>query len=211
MKQLIIIGAGGHGRVLADCAEILGEYSSIVFLDDCYNKSKSSGHWQIIGPIKSFSEYIENSDFIVAIGNNHFRGKIIEQLKANNAKLISLIHPSAVVSSNASIGNGVILCANATVNVGTRIDDGCIINTGATVDHDCRIFSNVHISPGVNIAGGVTINAFSWLGISSTVIECIIIAENTQVGAGAVVTSETESNSLYLGVPAKQVRSLTIN
>ena len=209
MKTLVIIGAGGHGRVVADCAQQLNTYQKIVFLDDSFKETKHSGEWQIVDEIKSFPNYINSSDFIVAIGNNRLRGKIFEQLNNANASIVSLIHPSAVVSPNSTIGKGVIVCANAVVNIGAQIADGCIINTGATVDHDCVLAENVHISPGVNIAGGVSIAKFSWLGIGSTVIERLTFAENTQIGAGAVVTQSTQANSLYLGVPAKRVRALT--
>ena len=209
METLVIIGAGGHGRVVADCAQQLGTYRKIIFLDDCFNESKKSGDWDIIGFVKDFPQYLTNSDFIVAFGNNHLREKVTNNLKVAKASITSLFHPSATISSNTLIGKGVVICANAAINVGSHIADGCIINTGATVDHDCKLQPYVHISPGVNIAGGVNIDKLSWLGIGSTVIECLTLAENTQIGAGAVVTQSTQANSLYLGVPAKRVRALT--
>ena len=209
MKTLVIIGAGGHGRVVADCAQQLGTYRKIIFLDDCYNKSKNSGDWPIVGLVEEFPQYLENSDFIVAFGNNCLRAEVNKKLEDAKANIISLLHPFATISPNTLIGKGVVICANAAINVGTQIADGCIINTGATVDHDCKLQSYVHVAPGVNSAGGVNINKFSWLGIGSTVIESLTLAENTQIGAGAVVTQSTQANSLYLGVPAKRVRALT--
>lgn len=209
MKTLVIIGAGGHGRVVADCAQQIGAYKSIIFLDDCFNSKQTSGNWEVVGLVEDYIHYIDHSDFIVAFGNNLFRAKISKKLQDAQANIISLIHPSAAVSSHTFIGKGVILCANSVINVGTHIADGCIINTGATVDHDCNIHSYVHVSPGVNIAGGVTIEQYSWLGIGSTIIECLTLAENTQIGAGAVVTTSTEASSLYLGVPAKLIRALS--
>lgn len=209
METLVIIGAGGHGKVVAECAQQLGTYKHIMFLDDCYPDTKTSGAWKISGVVESFTQYIAQADFIVAIGNNSIRATITNTLKEANAHITSLIHPTASISSHTSIGNGVVIFANAVVNIGSDIADGCIINTGATVDHDCRISSFVHVSPGVNIAGGVSIKEYSWLGIGSTVIECLTLAQNTQVGAGAVVITSTQANSLYLGVPAKKVRSLT--
>lgn len=209
MKTLVIIGAGGHGRVVADCAQQLSFYQHIIFLDDCFNTTKTSGIWEIVGLVEDFIDYIDHADFIVAFGNNLFRAKINTQLQEAQANIISLIHPSATLSPHIHVGKGVIICSNAVINVGAHIADGCIINTGATVDHDCDIHPFVHVSPGVNIAGGVTVEQFSWLGIGSSIIECLTIAENTQVGAGAVVTQSTEANALYLGVPAKKTRSLT--
>ncbi|NQZ23886.1 MAG: acetyltransferase [Colwellia sp.] len=209
MKKLIIIGAGGHGRVVADCAQQQGKYSQIVFLDDCFYERKENSEWQVVGSVKDFPQYIDEADFIVAFGNNHLRKEILDQLKKAKASIVSLIHPSAVVSPHTFIGKGVVVFANAVINIGASIADGCIINTAATVDHDCELHQCIHVSPGANIAGGVHIAQLSWIGIGSTIVEYITLADNTQVGAGAVITQSTQANSLYLGVPAKRVRSLT--
>jgi len=209
MNKLIIIGAGGHGRVVADCAQQQGTYSQILFLDDCYYERKENSEWPVVGSVKDFPQYIDDADFVVAFGSNRLRKEIISQLKQAKANIISLIHPSAVVSPHTFIGKGVVVFANAVINIGASIADGCIINTAATVDHDCELHQCVHVSPGVNIAGGVHISQLSWLGIGCTIVEYITLADNTQVGAGAVVTQSTQANSLYIGVPAKRVRSLT--
>ena len=209
MRKLIIIGAGGHGRVVADCAQQQGKYSQIVFLDDCFDERKENSEWQVVGSVKDFPQYIDEADFIVAFGNNRLRKDLLEQLRKAKANIVSLIHPSAVVSPHTFIGKGVVVFANAVINIGASIADGCIINTAATVDHDCELHQCIHVSPGANIAGGVHIAQLSWIGIGSTIVECITLADNTQVGAGAVITQSTQANSLYLGVPAKRVRSLT--
>lgn len=207
-KTLIIIGAGGHGRVVADCAKSIGCYTNIMFLDDCFAERKNNHAWQVVGPIENWLKYLNSADFIVAVGNNTLRASLLQQLIAAKANITTLIHPSAVVSKQATIADGVVVFANAVINIGTRIDEGCIINTGATIDHDCHIHDYCHISPGVNVAGGVEIGSYSWLGIGSTVIEYITIAQNTQTGAGAVVTKATKNNTLYVGIPARPVRSL---
>jgi sugar O-acyltransferase (sialic acid O-acetyltransferase NeuD family) len=209
MNKLIIVGAGGHGRVVADCAQQQGKYSQIVFLDDCFSERKENSEWPVIGAVKDFPQYIDEADFVVAFGNNRLRKQIIAQLKKAKANIVSLIHPTASVSPHTFIGKGVVVFANAVINIGATIADGCIINTAATVDHDCELHQCVHVSPGANIAGGVHIAQLSWIGIGSTIVEYITLANNTQVGAGAVVTQSTQANSLYLGVPAKRVRSLT--
>ena len=207
-KTLVIIGAGGHGRVVADCAQQLGYYSDIIFLDDCFTTRKNNSHWIIAGPITRWKNYIDKADFIVAVGNNALRATLLQQLITAQSCIATLIHPTAYVSPHSDIAQGVVIFANAVVNIGTRIDEGCIINTAATIDHDCHIKAYCHISPGVNIAGGVNVGKHSWLGIGSSVVEYITIAENTQSGAGAVITQSTSSNTLYLGVPAKPIRSL---
>ncbi len=207
-KTLIILGAGGHGRVVADCAESLGIYTDIIFLDDCFSARKKNAHWIIAGPISSWIDYNDNTEFIVAMGNNLLRASLLQQLFSAKRCVATLIHPTAFVSEKCNLGLGVVIFANAVINVDAHIEDGCIINTSATIDHDCHIHAYCHISPGVNIAGGVEVGQYSWLGIGSSVVEYITIAKNTQSGAGAVITKSTQSNTLYLGIPATPVRSL---
>lgn len=209
MKRLVIIGSGGHGRVVADCAQQLGLYSQIDFLDDCFFDRQDNNQWQVIGLVKDFPKYIDEVDFIVAYSNSRLRKQVMAQLKHAKANIVTLIHPSANVSPNTFIGKGVVIFANAVINIGSNISDGCIINTAATVDHDCVLNECVHISPGVNVGGGVHIGQLSWLGIGCTILDSITLADNTQIGAGAVVTQSTQANSLYVGVPAKRIRSLT--
>jgi sugar O-acyltransferase (sialic acid O-acetyltransferase NeuD family) len=208
MKRLIIIGSGGHGRVVADCAQQLVQYSKIDFLDDCFYDRQDNNQWQVIGLVKDFPKYIDDVEFIVAYSNGRLRNQVINELKRAKAKITSLIHPSAIVSPNTFIGKGVVIFANAVINIGANISDGCIINTAATVDHDCVLNECVHVSPGANIGGGVHIGKLSWIGIGSTIVDSITLADNTQIGAGAVVTHSTQANSLYVGVPAKRIRSL---
>lgn len=207
-KTLVIIGAGGHGRVVADCAQQAGYYTNIFFLDDSVAERKNNAAWEIRGPISDWTTYNHNADFFVAIGSNLLRAEILQQLKTAKVSIATIVHPSASISKNCQVGKGVVIFANAVVNIGSEIADGCIINTAATIDHDCHIGAYSHISPGANLAGGVHVGKMSWLGIGCSVIECISIEENCQVGAGAVITQNTKSNFLYLGVPARATRPL---
>lgn len=208
MSTLIIIGAGGHGRVVADCAQQTGKYQKIYFLDDSYPERKNNSIWDIIGKVEKYTRYLDSADFIVAFGNNKLRQQVLENLIKSNAKIISLIHPSAYISQHSAIEAGVVVFAQAVINIGSTIKTGCIINTGATIDHDCTIEAMVHISPGVNIAGGVTISERSWIGIGASVIESITLAPNTQVAAGSSIIKATQKNSLYAGVPAVFKKSI---
>ncbi len=215
MKTLIIIGAGGHGRVVADCAEATNKYQKIVFLDDCYPQRSKNLHWDIIGSVSSFKQYaheqnITNTYFIVALGNNQLRAQILNKLNAEKLNIASIIHPTAIISSHSYIKKGVVVFANAVINIGSTINVGTIVNTASTIDHDCNIGECVHISPGVHIAGGVTIEKNSWVGIGASIIECITLKENTQIAAGSVVIESTKENSLYAGVPAVFKKQLTI-
>lgn len=208
-KRLLIIGAGGHGRVVADCAEALNQYEDIAFLDDCYDENapetQHSSHWSILGKVDVWPAYIVNTDFIVAFGRNDLRLRITNQLKSGGGNIVSLIHPSAIISPYASIGEGTVVFAGAVINVDTVIGDACIVNTSASIDHDCIINDGVHISPNVSLAGGVNVGELSWLGIGSTVIQYLDIVANSQVGAGGVVIKSISQPGLYVGNPTRKI------
>ena len=208
-KRLLIIGAGGHGRVVADCAEQLNQYDDIAFLDDCFDEqvqdTQYSSHWSIIGKVALWSSYVSGTDFIVAFGDNKLRLTTHKCLLAGDANLVSIIHPSAVISQYAEIGQGSVVCAGAVVNLDCVIGEACIINTAASVDHDCHIADGVHISPNVSLAGGVNIGELSWLGIGSTIIQYLTLAANCQIGAGSVVISHIEQAGVYVGNPVRKL------
>jgi len=208
MSRLIIIGAGGHGRVTADCAQAINYYQDIVFLDDGFPSRKNNAQWPIIDTASNWNKYIGEGDFFVSFGDNKLRKSFLNQLIDAKEKIPTLIHPKSVVTKHSTIGYGVIVLANAVINYASTIGNGCIINTAATIDHDCNIDDFVHISPGANIAGDVKVKTLSWLGIGCSIIECITIAPNTVIGAGAAVVSPTEPDSLYVGVPARKIKTL---
>jgi sugar O-acyltransferase (sialic acid O-acetyltransferase NeuD family) len=204
---LVIIGAGGHGRVVADCAQQIGHHQKIMFLDDCYNERNMNAHWPIEGQVNTWSEYLTCADFIVAFGHNALRLQWHQKLLDSKANIISLIHPQAIISQHTELGLGCVVFAGAVINIGSRIGQACIINTSACIDHDADIADAVHVSPNASLAGQVSIGEKSWVGINATVIQCIVIAENCQIGAGAVVVSNTHADALYVGVPAKLIKS----
>ena len=209
--KLVIIGAGGHGRVVGDCAEVIGNYQEIVFLDDCLTDTErpraENAHWPIVGEVAQWPEYLACADFIVAFGNNQLRLDIINQLLAAGANVVSLIHPTAVLSKHIEIGQGSVVFAGAVINIGTRIGKGCIINTLASIDHDCDIAEGVHISPNASLAGGVKVGRLSWLGIGATVIQYLTISDNCQLGASTVVIKNITSSGTYVGSPARLIKN----
>ena len=196
-RPLIIIGAGGHGRVCANIAELNG-YSQIWFLDD--NNTDMA-----IGKVSDFEQYINSADFFVAIGNNAIREKITEQLFEKKADIVTLIHPNAVIDKTAKIGNGTVIMAGVVVNNSVVIGDGAIINTCSSVDHDCRIESYTHVSVGAHLAGTVYIGKRTMIGAGATVINNISICEDCMIGAGAVVVEDIKEKGTYVGVPARKI------
>lgn len=201
MNNLVIVGASGHGKVIADIAEKVG-YSDIVFLDDNL-EVESCGNYKVVGGCKSALSY-KNADFIVAIGNTKIRRKIQSEFIEMGLHIVSLIHPSAVIASNVKIGVGTVVMAGAVINPCSVIGQGCIINTCASVDHDCRIGDYVHISVGAHVAGTVIIGDNTWVGVGATVSNNIEIVENCMIGAGAVVVKNIVESSTYIGIPARK-------
>lgn len=204
MKGLIIIGAGGHGRVVADIALRTNRWEYIYFLDDDEALKYSMGI-EVIGKNSEAFNLIDSYDIFVAIGNNKIRSKIQEQLKTAGACIPVLMHPNATVGEQVRIGNGTVLMAGVVINCGTRIGNGCIINTGATVDHDCVIEDYCHISPGTHIAGTVNIGMETWLGIGVCVSNNVYITSECKIGAGAAVVKDINEAGTYVGVPARRV------
>lgn len=202
MNRLVIIGASGHGKVVADIAEKNG-YSDICFLDD--NRSiKNCGCYRVVGSAGEIEAY-HGSDFIVAIGNAKIREKIQRELVLAGENVISLIHPQAVVARTVRIGLGTVVMAGAVINSDAKIGQGCIVNTCASVDHDCEIADFVHVSVGAHVAGTVAVGERSWIGAGAVVSNNIELVSDSIIGAGAVVVNNITEAGTYVGVPARKL------
>lgn len=197
MNKLIIIGASGHGKVIADIAVKLG-YENIVFLDDDVAIEECAG-FPVVG--KTDEAINMDGDKVVAIGNARTRERI-----SKNIKTVSLIHPDASISRRVKIGEGTVVMAGAIINSDTVIGDGCIINTGASVDHDCLIDNYCHVAVGAHIAGTCHIGEKTWIGAGATVSNNIDICQETVIGAGTVVVKSIEKQGTYIGVPAEDIK-----
>ncbi|MGG0154037.1 acetyltransferase [Bacillus mycoides] len=203
-KKLLIIGASGHGKVIADIALKMNKWQSIAFLDD--NESvKSSVGIEVIGKSTDVFNYIEDYDLFVGIGNNVIREKIQGKLEAEGASLPTLIHPSIIIGEQVELGAGTVVMAGAVINCCTTIGKGCIINTGSTIDHDNLIEDYVHISPGVHLAGTIKVGRGTWLGIGSVVSNNINITGGCRIGAGTVVVKDITELGTYVGVPSRRL------
>lgn len=197
MKRLIIIGASGHGKVVADIAR-LQEYEDIVFLDD--NQTLTScGKYPVIGKSNDVNKFEGN--VIIAIGNTKIRKRL--QQSIDNHRLTTLIHPNAVIAKDVNISYGSVIMAGVIINSGTIIGKGCIINTASSVDHDCSIGEFSHVAVGAHLAGNVKIGNETWIGAGAIVSNNIKICDNCIIGAGAVVVNDIKENGIYIGVPAK--------
>ena len=202
MNNLLIIGASGHGKVIADIALATKKYREIAFLDDDENISECMG-FPVIGKVSDLDQCVSEYEMVVAIGNAQTRRRIMEQIEAAGGTHATLVHPQAVVSEYASIGIGTVIMPGTVINAGATIGKGCIVNTSASIDHDCKIGDYVHVSVGAHLAGTVSIDACTWVGIGAVVSNNIHICGQCMIGAGAVVVSDITAPGTYIGVPAK--------
>ena len=198
--RLVIIGAGGHGRVCAEAASMIG-YDDIVFLDD-----RLIDGLNVIDSTNNFSKYIADSVFFVAIGDNGIRADYISRIKESGGRLIKICHPRSVVSLSAEIGAGTVVMAGAVVQADARIGEGVIINTCSSVDHDCVIGNYSHIAVGARLAGAVRLGEYVFAGANCAVSNNLSITDNCIIGAGTAVIRDLTKSGTYVGVPARRVK-----
>lgn len=199
MKKLLILGANGHGRVVADIAKATGIYEEIAFLDDAVPLITPDD--PILGPLSEAEKYVNTHEMFVAIGRNNLREKITRKLP-DGAAIATIIHPSALLGRRVTIGKGSVIMPGCVVNNNTTIGDGVIINTMSSVDHDCIISNFCHISPGVHICGLNRIGSHVWICAGVTIINELEICSDCKIAAGCTVTKSITKPGLYAGIPA---------
>lgn len=205
--DVVIIGAGGHAKVVAATARDAG-YKVVAFCDDDPAKAGTT----VAGiPVISESDLNrlnkETIQAVVAIGDNNARTRVVKQYQ-DSVNWVTLVHPRANIDPSVRLGIGTVVFAGACIQPDTVIGDHCIINTGATVDHDCLISDFVHIGPGVNLAGGVKIGQGSLLGVGTAVIPGKSIGEWSIIGAGGAVVDDLPGHVTAAGVPARVIKAL---
>lgn len=207
MKRLMIIGAGGHGKVVADAALLAG-WQDIRFADARFPEQTRLRQWPIVGTDRQVLQQPPDVDgVVIAIGNNRARLAVQQRFAAAGWPLVSIIHPSAVVSPFAHIGAGSMVLAGAIINIDAHIGEGSIINSGAVVEHDCHLGQAVHVSPQAALAGNVTVGDCSWIGIGSSVRQGVHIGAGVIVGAGAAVVGDVGDGLTVVGVPARPLHA----
>lgn len=202
-KKLVIIGAGGHGKVCANVAEEMNKWDEIVFLDD-HKQGSINGH-KIIGKIDLDTLPKPNADFFVGIGNKTLREKFTLMLKSLNASMATIIHPSANISQYHAIGEGTIVMPKVVINVDVRIGSSVIINTGAIIEHDVSIDDFTHVSPGVILTGNVNIGQSVWIGSGAIAINGVKICDDVIIGANSLVAKCIDESGTYVGNPVKKI------
>lgn len=209
MKKIVLIGAGGHCKVIIDIIKSNGDYD-IVGITDINSKGSVLGV-PIVGNDDALEKlYNEGVQYafisLGALYNMSIRKNIFHRLKEIGFTIPVLIHKDAIVSAYAKIEEGTCIMPRAVINAGAFIAENCIINTGAIIEHDCIIEENTHISPGANLAGAVRVGSGTHIGIGSTVIQGLHIGNKVIIGAGAVVINDIKDNVTAVGIPAKIIK-----
>lgn len=212
MKDIIIIGAGGHAGVIIDIIEKSKTYSVYGLIDQFLPQHSSKYGYKIIGD-ETILLKIKREIYggIVAIGDNWSRKKMVDDIRLliPNFKFVSAIHPSAVISNHSKIGDGTVVMGGVVINRNTDIGDQCIINTNSSIDHECTIGDYVSIAPGATLGGSVKVGEATAISLGAKVIHSLQIGEHTVIGAGATVLSDIDSYQIAYGTPAKIIKSRT--
>lgn len=202
MTGVLIVGASGHGKVVADILQQQG-IPLIGFLDD--DPSRLNTHVMqlpVLGKINDFKHF-KPSGLVMGIGDNQTRSRITSELVAAEGLWLTAIHPRAIIAPSTIIGEGSVIMAGAIINPDVIIGRHVIVNTGASIDHDCHIGDFAHLAPGSHLAGGVKIGQKTIVGIGSSIIQSITIGESVVIGAGAAVTRSIPEGVIAKGVPAR--------
>ena len=219
---LWILGAGGHGRVVADAAAASGRFAEIVFFDDDTACGGTVGRWLVRGNGEAFLRApvpqakaqvgakprapIDNTPAVerhIAVGRNALRDSLAERCEVLGLALATVVHPAAVLSVDARLAPGCFIAAGAVVAPGAELGVASIVNHGASVDHDCRLGRAVHVGPGAHLGGGAMVDEQAWIGLGAAVKHGIHIGRGATVGAGAVVVADVPADICVIGNPAR--------
>lgn len=206
---VIVIGSGGHAKVLIE-ALLLNNVKVLGIADaDLTQKGKSILGISVIGDDNAVFKHVPGEIQLVngigSVGLPIKRQRVFDKFKDKGFNFTSVIHPSAVIASDAEIYEGAQIMAGVVIQPGSRIGKDAIVNTKASIDHDCSIGDHVHISPGVTLSGGVTVGDIVHIGTGVTVIQGIKIGNNSLIGAGSVVINNVPDNDEVAGVPARSI------
>jgi sugar O-acyltransferase (sialic acid O-acetyltransferase NeuD family) len=206
-KGLLIIGAGGNGKVAADIALMMGHWDRIAFIDDRLVGQTVLGLPVVASTDKLAEQVSDYVDAFISIADPSIYANLKTRVVEVGFNLVQLIHPSSIIADSAQIGMGSMVSAGAIVNAQAVIGDDCIINTGAIVEHDCRIGARSHIAPAAALAGNVEVGQACWIGLGARINENLTLCDHCKIGSGAVVIQDITCAGTYVGVPVRSVKS----
>jgi len=205
MSKVILLGAGGHCKVVIDHLQVTGKKILGVLDDNPKIAGSEILGCKIIGPMERLAEMSKKADYaVIAVTDPRTRKKLAEKCQDAGFEMTVFIHPSAVISVSAAISSTAQICAGTIINPMARIEENVIINTQAVIEHDCLIGSFCHIAPSVSLMGNVHVGSLTMIGASTVVNPNLRIGSRVVVGAGSVVVKNLEGRSSYRGVPAKK-------
>ena len=208
--KLLLWGTGGHAKVVLDIAQAASAFTSLCFLDDAEEKKGASFRgYPIAGGLECLPSLIAQDwgRFLISIGDNRTRARRFLAAIHEGLRAVTLIHPSAIVSPSAAIGEGTVVMPRAVIQADARVGRNSIVNTGAIVEHDGEIGDHVHIAPGAVLGGAVKVGDYSLVGTGAKVLPGVEIGENAKLGAGAVALERVPPYATGVGVPARVVRN----
>ncbi|WP_299397245.1 acetyltransferase [uncultured Gelidibacter sp.] len=211
MKNIVIIGASGHGGMVLECVEKEGKYSVLGFLDTYKERGTAYNGFEILGNENDILHLIEQYKLfgvIIAIGNNWIRKMMVDKLTAlkPDLRFVTVIHPSSIISRNVQIGRGTVIMPGTIINSNSKIGDFCILNTNASLGHDGEMKDYSSISPGVCTGGNLILGEYSAISLGANIIENITIGKHSIIGAGSLVVKNVEDKSLVYGSPARPIK-----
>lgn len=212
-RKLVVWGTSGHALVVADIIRLRDEFEIVGFVDDVNLECRNTefGGAVVLGGQEQLDvlQQMGVKYLILAFGDCEARLRLSNVVRAKGFRLVTAIHPQAVVAADVAIGPGTVIVAGAVVNPGSRIGENAIINTGAIVDHECVVEDGVHIGPGAHLGGKVTVGRGAWVGIGAIVRDRVRVGAHSIIGAGAVVLNDIPDGVVAYGVPAKVIKRVT--
>jgi sugar O-acyltransferase (sialic acid O-acetyltransferase NeuD family) len=207
----LVVGCSGHARVVIDAIEEEGLYHVIGLLDSFKSPGSSSFDYHVIGTEEELPPLWKSracETVVVAVGDNWTRAQLVARIRAMipEVRLGTVVHPSAKIARDVSLGAGTVVMAGAVVNTGTRVGECCILNTRCSLDHDCTMDDFSSLAPGTTTGGGVHIGAYAAIAIGATISHGRRIGEHAVVGANATVLRDVPPNVIAYGTPARIVR-----
>lgn len=196
-NKLYLYGASGHAKVIRDIVEACGD-SVVGLFDDNFDVNEFQD-------LAVAHHFCGESPVMISIGSNRVRKHLANTLRTTFS---TVVHPSAIISKRAIIGEGSVIMQGAIIQSEAKIGKHCIINTGASIDHECRIENYVHVSPHSTLCGNVTVGEGTWIGAGTTVIQGIKIGRWCMIGAGSVVTKDIPDGYLAVGNRCKLIKQI---
>lgn len=206
-QDVMVVGAGGHAKVVIDILRAAGFHIAAVFDDAASRRGEAFRGSTIVGSTADIPGYAAQNGltaFVVAIGDNPTRLALGDKLEGAGLRAVSAIHPSALLAPGVSLGGGAVVMAGVCINADATLGRHVVINTQATVEHDCVLADGVHIAPGATLCGGVQVGACALVGAAAVVIPLLHIGAYAQIGAGAAVVEAVPEHARVSGVPARR-------